>query len=58
MWTTWVVRSDGALLSLTYIKEQQMLAWARHDTDGVFESVTVIPEGNEDVPYFFIFSSN
>lgn len=50
----WVVRSDGALLSLTYIKEQQMLAWARHDTDGVFESVTVIPEGNEDVAYFVV----
>jgi hypothetical protein len=50
----WVVRSDGALLSLTYIKEQQMLAWARHDTDGEFESVTVIPEGSEDVPYFVV----
>lgn len=50
----WVVRDDGVLLSLTYIKEQKMLAWAQHDTDGFFESVTIIPEGNEDVPYFIV----
>jgi hypothetical protein len=31
-----------------------MLAWARHDTDGFFESVTIVPEGNEDIPYFIV----
>lgn len=51
----WVVRSDGALLSLTYIKEQQILAWCRHDFQGgVVENVTVIPEPNGDIPYFTV----
>lgn len=48
----WAVRSDGTLLSLTYIKEQQLLAWSRHDFDGgEVENVCVIPEGNRDVLY-------
>jgi len=51
----WVVRDDGVLLSLTYIREQQMTAWARHDFDGGFvESVTVVPEGNEDILYVIV----
>ena len=45
----WVVRSDGALLSLTYVPEQKMAAWARHDIDGgLCESVAVKPELTED----------
>lgn len=47
----WCVRSDGVLLSLTYLEEQNVLAWARHDTDGAFESVCVIPEAGEDRLY-------
>jgi hypothetical protein len=39
----WAVRSDGALLSLTYLREQEVSAWTRHDTDGYYESVTQIP---------------
>jgi hypothetical protein len=50
----WVVRDDGVLLGLTYVREQEMLAWHRHDTDGLFESVTVVPEGSEDVLYAVI----
>lgn len=30
----WAVRDDGALLSLTYLKEQDIVGWAQHDTDG------------------------
>lgn len=40
----WAVRSDGALLSLTYVREQQVMAWARHDTNGSYISVCSIPE--------------
>jgi hypothetical protein len=47
----WCVRSDGALLGLTYIEEQEIWAWHRHDTEGSFESVAVIPEGGVDVVY-------
>lgn len=47
----WFVRSDGVLLSLTYMPEQQVYAWAQHQTDGFFESVCVVPEDNTDVLY-------
>ena len=47
----WVVRSDGALLSMTYVPEHQVYAWARHDTDGLVESICVVAEGGEDVLY-------
>lgn len=47
----WAVRSDGVLLGMTYVPDQQVYGWHAHDTDGVFESVTVVPEANEDVLY-------
>jgi hypothetical protein len=50
----WAVRDDGALLSLTYVKDQEMLGWARHDTQGQFTSVAVIREGINDVAYFAV----
>ncbi|TPW08970.1 MAG: hypothetical protein FD129_2364, partial [bacterium] len=46
----WVVRSDGKLLSLTYLFEQDVLAWTWHETDGEFESVCTIPgDGYDEV---------
>ena len=50
----WMVMSDGALVSLTFILDEGIVAFCRHDTLGEFESVCVVPEGNEDVPYFVI----
>lgn len=47
----WCVRSDGALLSMTYVPEHQVFAWTQHATDGIFESVCVVSENNEDVLY-------
>lgn len=47
----WAVRSDGALMGLTYVPEQQIGAWHHHTTDGTFESVAVVAEGKEDVLY-------
>lgn len=47
----WFVSTSGRLLSLTYVPEQQVGAWAWHDTDGVFESCAVVAEGAEDVLY-------
>lgn len=49
--TVWVVRSDGRLLGMTYVPEHQVFAWHQHVTDGFFESVAVVAEGNEDVLY-------
>lgn len=40
----WLIRSDGKLLSCTYLRDQEMQAWSRHDTfGGLFESVCSIP---------------
>ena len=50
----WVVRDDGALLSMTYVKEQQIIGWGRHDTDGTVENVCAIPEGTETALYLCI----
>jgi hypothetical protein len=51
----WVVRSDGALLGLTYIREHQVFGWHKHDFDGgTVENVAVVPEGTEDVVYVTI----
>jgi len=45
----WCVRADGVLLSLTYEREQNIIAWARHPMDdAVVESVSVIPGDTED----------
>lgn len=50
----WIVRSDGALIGLTYLKEQEVIAWHRHDTQGFFERVCVVPEDGRDVAYFVV----
>lgn len=51
----WAVRSDGVLLGMTYLKEQDIVAWHRHDFSGGFvESVACIPEGDEDYLYLLI----
>lgn len=50
----WMVRSDGVLLGLTYLREQQVIGWHRHDTDGVVESVTCISEAGEDALYLSV----
>lgn len=54
----WAVRSDGVLLSLTFIKEQELIAWAHHDTQGTYTSVATIPEttaiGSVDAVYTIV----
>ncbi|MDC4456616.1 hypothetical protein NQ652_02755 [Acinetobacter baumannii] len=48
------VRDDGVLLSLTYEPQQQVWAWAEHETEGKFLSVAAIPEENQTVLYALI----
>lgn len=59
----WAVRDDGQVLALTYIREQQMIAWSHHDwlgqvvfpgggqtaiaLTGTVESIAAIPEGSD-----------
>lgn len=47
----WYVRNDGILLSLTYLKEQEVYGWARHDTFGQFFSVCAVTEPPVDALY-------
>lgn len=50
----WFVSSDGALLGCTYIPAEEVAAWHRHTTDGQFESITAVSEGDEDYLYAVI----
>ena len=50
----WFVSSNGNLLGLTYIPEQQVASWHRHDTDGTFESCCAVAEGDEDRLYVVV----
>lgn len=53
--TIWCVMDNGSLLGLTYLPDQNVGAWHRHDTkNGYFESVTVVPEGEEDSLYVVV----
>ena len=47
----WAVRNDGAMLSLTYVKQQEVYGWARHDTLGQFVSVCAVTELPVDALY-------
>lgn len=50
----WAIRNDGTLLVLTYLREQQVFAWAPQPSDGLFESTCSISEGSEDAVYFVV----
>ena len=50
----WFVSSNGDLLGLTYVPEQQIGSWHHHETDGFFESIATVAEGNEERLYAVI----
>lgn len=50
----WCVRNDGALLGMTFLPEEQLIAWHRHSTDGFVESVASVAEGDEDALYLLV----
>jgi hypothetical protein len=51
----WSVRDDGTLLSLTYIPDQQIIGWGRHELSGDVESVCVLPgSGNYNEVYLVV----
>jgi len=50
----WLVRNDGKVLCLTYLKEQEVYAWTRHDTNGLFQGVCVVTEPPVDATYFIV----
>lgn len=50
----WMVRDDGKLVGLTYVREHQLVGWHRHDFEGTAENVCCVPEGDEDALYVVI----
>ncbi len=43
----WSTLTDGSLLSMTYERANNVIAWAKHPTTGDLESVSVIPQDDE-----------
>lgn len=51
----WVVLSDGTLLAFTYVRAQDIWAWAPQDLSGGYvEDVCSVPEGDEDAVYLVV----
>lgn len=54
----WAIRDDGVVLTLTFLKEQELIGWTHHTTDGLFKSVASITEevdtGQLDAIYFVV----
>lgn len=50
----WAVRNDGSMLSLTWLKDQDVYGWARHDTNGFFTGVCSITEPPVDAVYVIV----
>lgn len=50
----WLVRSDGVLLGMTYLRDHQVFAWHQHETDGDVKDVCVIPSGDFDRVYLIV----
>lgn len=63
----WIVKGDGSLISMTYVKDQAIIGWARHDSGEVigslggipirdcqFLDVKVIPGSSEDQVHFVV----
>ncbi len=51
----WAVRDDGVLLGLTYVPDQKVSGWHRHETaGGAFEAVCTISENRENTLYAIV----
>lgn len=51
----WCVRDDGLIIAMTYQRENETVAWHRHQiTGGTVKSVVCINEGDRDTPYFIV----
>lgn len=48
------IRNDGKLLCMTYLNEHQVFAWSLWETEGTYESLCHVPEGQRDTAYFVV----
>ena len=54
----WCVLGNGTLAALTYERDQEVIGWHRHDTQGNFLSVCTLPGDNENKVYFAVQRNN
>ena len=52
--TIWAIRKDGVLAGCTYLKLQDEAGWHRQVTQGLFESMAVVPYGTYDRTWFIV----
>lgn len=52
----WAVKGDGKLVGMSYERDQEVVAWHRHSTDGDFESVATVYglSGADDEVWFVV----
>lgn len=50
----WAPREDGAFLSATIDRDQTVLGWAPHYTEGAVESMATIPNGDRDETWLIV----
>jgi hypothetical protein len=50
----WLVRDDGEFVSVTVERDNDVIAWCRHETDGLVESVCSIPGTSSDVLFMVV----
>lgn len=52
----WAVKGDGKLVGMSYERDQEVVAWHRHSTDGDFESVATVYglSGADDEVWFAV----
>jgi hypothetical protein len=50
----WFVKSDGTMAMLVYERADEVVGWARFETDGAVEAVCVLPSENDDIVYLII----
>jgi hypothetical protein len=43
----WCITKDGHLIGMTYERDQKVVGWHRHSTEGIFESVATIYGGDK-----------
>ncbi len=44
----WCPRADGEAVTMTYLRDEEVIAWGRQITDGTIESIAALPGSNED----------
>jgi hypothetical protein len=50
----WCIRDDGIGLFFTYLKEQEVYAWSRFDTNGLYMSIGSVSEGEQNAVYTIV----